>query len=266
MLEEQLGEKLFQRSGRRLVLTDVGRMVFEYADQIFALGRELLDAVRDRPTGRPRRFQVGVSDELSKLLAYRFLRPALDAGGPVHIVCREGPLDQLLTELATHALDLVLADAPLSADIKVKAYAHPLGHSSVSVCAAPRLAAAHRARFPRSLDGAPFLLPTEGKTLRRAQDHWFDREGLRPQIAGEFDDSALLKTFGQAGAGLFAVPTVIETEVVRQYGVAVVGRIGAVREQYYAISVERRLKHPSVVAISQAASEILAPPRRRKPV
>ena len=265
MLEEQLGEKLFRRSGRNLVLTDVGRLVFDYADQIFTLGRELLDAVKDRPTGRPRRFQVGVSDEVSKILAYRFLQPALTGPTPVHIVCREGPLDRLLADLATHALDLVLADTPISPTVKVKVYTHPLGDSAVSVYATPKLASAYRARFPQSLEGAPFLLPTESKTLRRSLEHWFDREGVRPQIVGEFDDSALLKTFAQAGTGLFAAPTVVEAEVIRQYSVSVVGRIDTVRERYYAFSVERRLKHPAVVAVSQVAHEILLPPRRRKP-
>ncbi|MDH4066746.1 MAG: LysR substrate-binding domain-containing protein, partial [Acidobacteriota bacterium] len=183
----------------------------------------------------------------------------------VHIVCREGPLDRLLADLATHALDLVLADTPISPTVKVKVYTHPLGDSAVSVYATPKLASAYRARFPQSLEGAPFLLPTESKTLRRSLEHWFDREGVRPQIVGEFDDSALLKTFAQAGTGLFAAPTVVEAEVIRQYSVSVVGRIDTVRERYYAFSVERRLKHPAVVAVSQVAHEILLPPRRRKP-
>lgn len=264
MLEDQLGEKLFQRAGRNLVLTDVGRVVFEYADQIFALGREMMDTLRDRPTGRLVRFHVGVTDEVSKLIAYRFIQPALASAPGTHVVCREGPLDALLAELATHALDLVLADTPMTPTVRVKAFSHPLGETTMTVCGTAKLAAAHRPRFPRSLDGAPFLLPTESKTLRRALEQWFDAEGLHPRIVGEFDDSALLKTFGQAGTGLFAVPTAIEAEVVRQYSVGVVGRIRDVRERYYAISVERRLKHPAVVAISQAAHELLAPVKRRR--
>jgi LysR family transcriptional regulator, transcriptional activator of nhaA len=264
MLEEQLGEKLFQRSGRNLVMTDAGRLVYEYADQIFALGREMLDTLKDRPTGRPMRFQVGVTDEVSKLLAYRFLRPSLSGATPTHIVCREGPLDRLLADLVTHAVDLVLADTPIGPTIKVKAYSHALGDSPVSVFGATKLATAVRARFPQSLDGAPFLLPTEQKTLRRALEAWFEKERIRPRIVGEFDDSALLKTFGQAGAGLFAAPTAIESEVMDQYGVALAGRIDEVRERYYAISVERRLKHPAVVAVSEAATELLLPPRRKR--
>jgi LysR family transcriptional activator of nhaA len=262
MLEEQLGEKLFQRSGRNLVMTDVGRLVYEYADQIFALGREMLDTLKDRPTGRPIRFQVGVTDEVSKLLAYRFLQPALSNVQPTHIVCREGPLDRLLADLVTHAVDLVLADTPIGPTLKVKAYSHALGDSPISVLGAAKLASAHRPRFPQSLDGAPFLLPTEQKTLRRSLDTWFDRHGIRPRIVGEFDDSALLKAFGQAGAGLFAIPTAIEPEVMHQYGVAVVGRLDDIRERYFAISVERRLKHPAVIAISEAANQLLLPSRK----
>jgi LysR family transcriptional activator of nhaA len=264
MLEEQLGEKLFQRSGRNLVMTDVGRLVYEYADQIFALGREMLDTLKDRPTGRPMRFQVGVTDEVSKILAYRFLQPALSIASPTHIVCREGPLDRLLAELVTHAVDLVLADTPIAPTIKVKAYSHALGDSPVSICGAARLAQTYRPRFPQSLDGAPFLLPTEQKTLRRSLEQWFEKHGVRPRAIGEFDDSALLNEFGQAGAGLFAVPTAIEAEVMQQYDVAVIGRIEDVRERYYAISVERRLKHPAVLAISTAATALLVPPKARK--
>ena len=264
MLEDQLGEKLFQRSGRTLVLTDVGRLVFEYADQIFALGREMLDTLKDRPTGRPLRFQVGVTDEVSKIIACRFLQPALSAASPVHIVCREGPLERLVAELATHALDLVLADAPIGPTIKVKAYNHVLGESSVTIFGAPKLAASYRSRFPRSLDGAPFLLPTETKVLRRSLDQWFEKHELRPRIVGEFDDTALLKTFGQAGAGLFAAPSAVEGEVVQQYGVAALGRLDEVKERYYAISVERRLKHPAVVAVSEAAYGMLTPSRKKQ--
>lgn len=263
MLEDQLGEKLFERSGRNLVMTDVGRLVYEYADQIFALGREMMDTLKDRPTGRPLRFQVGVTDEVSKQIAYRILQPALHLPVPTFVVCREGPLDRLLADLATHDIDLVIADAPMTSQVKVKAYNHPLGESSVSICGSPKLAAAFRPRFPQSLDGAPFLLPAETKTLRRTLDHWFDKEGLRPRIVAEFDDLALLKTFGEGGAGLFAVPTVVASEVAKQYGVAVVGRLGDVREKYYAISVERRLKHPAVLAVLEEAYRMFASNRKK---
>ena len=262
-LEEQLGEKLFQRSGRNLVLTDIGRLVYRYADDIFATGRELMDTLKDRPTGRPVRLQVGVADEVTKIIAYRLLEPALRLPQAIHIVCRDGPQDRLLTELATHALDLVIADAPMSPGIKIKAFTHPLGETTVTVFGVPKLAAPRRKNFPRSLDGAPFLVPTAGKTLRRTLDHYFDQASIRPRIIAELDDSALLTTFGQAGAGLFVAPTVLEKEVSRQYGVAVVGRLDAVKERYYAISVERRLKHPAVIAISEAANEMLVSPKSR---
>ena len=213
MLEDQLGEKLFQRSGRNLVLTDMGRVVYRYADDIFGLGRELMDTLKDRPTGRPMRFQVGVADEVTKIIAYRLLEPAMRLPQPVHIVCRDGAPERLLTDLATHALDLVIADAPISPAIKVKAFSHPLGETPVTVFGTAKLAAPRRKNFPRSLDGAPFLVPTVGKTLRRTLDQYFDQQGLRPRIVAELDDSALLTTFGQAGAGLFVAPTVLEKEV-----------------------------------------------------
>ena len=263
VLEDHLGEKLFQRSGRNLVLTDMGRLVYRYADDIFGLGRELMDTLKDRPTGRPMRFQVGVADEVTKIIAYRLLEPAMRLPQPVHIVCRDGAPERLLTDLATHSLDLVIADTPISPAIKVKAFSHPLGETSVTVFGTAKLAAARRKGFPRSLDGAPFLVPTIGKTLRRTLDHYFEQEGLRPRIVAELDDSALLTTFGQAGAGLFVAPTVLEKEVARQYGVMIVGRLESVRERYFAISVERRLKHPAVVAISAAANEMLTPKRPR---
>ena len=263
-LEHQLGEKLFQRSGRNLVLTEIGRVVYRYADDIFSLGRELMDTLKDRPTGRPVRFQVGVADEVTKIIAYRLLEPALRLPQPVQIVCRDGAPERLLTDLATHALDLVIADTPISPTIKVKAFTHPLGETPVTVFGTTRLATPRRKGFPNSLDGAPFLLPTDGKTLRRTLDHWFDQQQIRPRIVAELDDSALLTTFGSAGAGLFVAPTVIEREVVRQYGVVIVGRLEAVRERYFAISVERRLKHPAVVAISEAAHEMMTTARPKK--
>jgi LysR family transcriptional regulator, transcriptional activator of nhaA len=262
-LEDQLGEKLFQRSGRNLVLTDMGRVVYRYADDIFSIGRELMDTLRDRPTGRPMRFQVGVADEVTKIIAYRLLEPALRLPTPIQIVCRDGAPERLLTDLATHSLDLVIADTPVSPSIKVKVFSHALGETPVTVFGTTKLAAPRRKNFPRSLDGAPFLVPTVGKTLRRTLDQFFEQQQIRPRIVAELDDSALLTTFGQAGTGLFVAPTVLEKEVMRQFGVTVVGRLDAVRERYFAISVERRLKHPAVVAISEAANEMLDAIRKK---
>jgi LysR family transcriptional activator of nhaA len=252
-LEDALGEKLFERTGRRLVLTDVGRLVYRYADEIFSLGRELQDTLKGRPTGRPVRFTVGVADAVPKLVAHRLLLPALTLKEPVHIVCREDKPERLLAELVVHSLDLVLSDAPVGPGVKVKAYSHLLGETRVAFFGSASLAAAHRRGFPRSLDGAPVLLPTEGSSLRRSLDQWFDAEGLRPRVVGEIEDSALLKVFGQAGTGLFPAPVAIEAEIRAQHGVKLVGRVDAVRERFYAISAERRLKHPAVVAISEAA-------------
>ena len=252
-LENALGEKLFTRAGRSLVPTEVGRVVLRYADEIFSLGRELTDTLKGRPTGRPVRFRVGVADVVPKLIAYRLLKPALQLPEPVWLVCREDKPDRLLAELAVYGLDLVLSDAPAGPAVRIRAFNHLLGECAVSVLGVPPLAAVYRRNFPRSLDGAPFLLPTENTSLRRSLDQWFDSQGIRPRIAGEFEDSALLKVFAQAGAGLFAVHSVIEAKVQRQYGVRRVGPLHQVRERFYAISVERRIKHPAVVAIAEAA-------------
>ncbi len=256
-LEESLGEKLFQRSGRNLILTDVGRVVFRYADEIFSLGRELQDVLKGGPSSRPLCLLVGVADVVPKLVAYRLLEPALRLSEPVQIVCREDKPDRLLAELAVHHLDVVLSDAPVGPTIRIRAFNHLLGECGVVFMAAPRLAAAYRRGFPKSLDGAPLLLPTENTTERRSLDQWLMSKGIRPRVVGEFEDSALLKVFGQTGNGIFAVPSVIETEVQRQYQVQAIGRVEDVRERFYAISVERRLKHPAVVAISEAARKKL---------
>ena len=256
-LEDSLGEKLFSRVGRRLVLTDVGRVVYRYAEEIFSLGRELQDTLKDRPTGRPVRLTVGVADVVPKLVAYRLLLPALSLPEPVHVICREDKPERLLAELSVHAVDLVLSDAPVSPGVMVKAYSHLLGETEVAFFGTEALAAAHRRNFPRSLDGAPVLLPTENTTLRRSIEQWLDHERIRPKVVGEFEDSALLKVFGQAGKGLFPAPAVIEAEVRGQYDVKLVGRVPGVKERFYAISAERRLRHPAVVAISAAAREKL---------
>jgi len=257
LLEDSLGEKLFDRVGRRMVLTEVGREVYRYADEIFSLGRELMDVVRGRPTGRPVRLVVGVADVVPKLITYRLLAPALRLAEPVRIVCREDRSERLLAELAIHNLDLVLTDAPIGPGMSVRAFSHLLGECAVTVFGTAELAARYRRGFPKSCDGAPMLLPMESTAVRRSLDQWFEGQGIRPRVVSEFEDSALLKVFGQAGAGLFIAPTVIEAEVQKQYGVKVVGRIEAVKERFYAISVEKRLKNPAVVAISEAAREKL---------
>jgi LysR family transcriptional activator of nhaA len=256
-LEQQLDLKLFQRQGRNLVLTDVGRVVYRYADEIFGLGRELMDVLKSRPPGRPLRLTVGVADAVPKLIVRRLLDPVFRIGEPLQLVCREDRAERLLAELALHALDLVISDAPIPPQIAVKGFSHLLGECGVAVFGTPALAQRHRRGFPRSLDGAPILLPSDDNVLRRSLDQWLEANGLRPRIVAEFEDPALLKTFGQAGRGLFPGPAVIEREICRQYGVRVVGRLDEVRERFYALSAQRRLEHPAVVALTRAARDQL---------
>jgi LysR family transcriptional activator of nhaA len=253
LLEDALGAKLFSRSGRTLVLTETGRLVYRYAEEIFSLGQELQDVLKGRPVGSPVRFNVGVADVVSKLVAYRLLAPAMTLSEPVHVTCFEGKSSDLLARLAIHELDVVLADSPITPDVKVRAYNHELGACGMLVFGARTLSDRYRKGFPKSLDGAPFLLPTANTAVRRALDGWFDRSKIRPRAVGEFEDSALLKAFGQAGVGLFAAPSVIEDEITRQYRVRVVGQVPEVRERFYAISVERKVKHPAVLALVSAA-------------
>ena len=261
-LEVSLGQRLFARRGRGLVLTDVGQVAYRYADEIFGLGRELQDVVRGRAPGRPVRFAVGVADALPKLVAHRLLEPVRRLPEAVRLVCREGAPARLLADLALHELDLVLSDAPVPAGAGVRAFHHALGESGLSFFAVPKLAARHRRGFPASLHGAPMLLPTEGAAVRRDLDGWFDALGVRPLVAGEFDDSALAKVFGQDGLGIFVAPTLIEAEIRRQFRVALVGRTDDVRERFFAISVERRLRHPAVLALTRAARATLGAPGR----
>ena len=252
-LESALGEKLFARSGRSLVLTEVGRVVYGFAEEIFSLGSELLETVRGRPTGKALRFTVGVADVIPKLVAYRILEPAVSLCAPLRLVCREDRHDRLLSGLAAHELDVVLSDTPVGSGAGVRAFNHLLGESPVGFYAVRKIAQARRRGFPRSLHGAPLLLPAETTALRRALTQWFEESEIRPVVAGEFDDSALLKVFGQGGAGIFAAPTVVERELTEQYGVHPVGRTTALRERFYAISPERRLRHPAVAAICDTA-------------
>lgn len=252
-LETALGQELFERRGRGLALTDAGRLAMHYAEDIFSLGREFQDVLLGRPGGRPPRLSVGITDAVPKLVAFRLLEPVRHMPSPPALVCRDDSPDGLLASLAAHELDLVIADALPGPASPVRVYAHLLGESAVTIFGTAELAATYRRRFPRSLDGAPFLLPTEQAALRRHLDQWFDEQGIRPRVEGQFADSALLKTFGQAGVGLFAAPTAIAREVKRQYGVRVVGQIPAIRESFYAITAERKVKHPAVVRLTESA-------------
>jgi len=254
-LESSFEDKLFERVGRNLVLTEFGQTAFRYAEEIFSVGQELQDAVRGRPSDRALRFEVGIPDVLPKLVSHRLLKPAFGLGEDVHLICHEGKQDELLAELAVHRLDIVFSDAPVSPTVSVRAFNHLLGECGLSFFGTTELASKYRRKFPSSIEGAPFLMPGEQTAVRRDLEQWFDTQEIRPRIVGEFEDTALMKVFGQDGVGLFPAPTVIEKEVCRQYKVRVAGRTDAVRERYYAISVERRLKHPAVLAICEAARQ-----------
>jgi LysR family transcriptional activator of nhaA len=252
-LEDMLGDKLFERRGRSLVLTEIGQMVYKYADDIFNLGRELLDAVKQGPGARPRKLLVGIADAMPKLVSVALLEPAMAMEPACSIVATEDKIDHLLVELGTYRIDLILSDTPISAGQQVRAYNHLLGEAGVTFFGGKQLVAKYAKNFPQSLEGAPLFLPTRNTSLRRSLDQFFDASGIHPRILGEFEDAALLQAFGQTGRALFPACGLVEDEVCRLNAVKVVGRLDAVRERFYAISPERRLKHPAVVAICTAA-------------
>lgn len=258
LLEENLGEALFNRVGRNLELTETGRLALSYADEIFSLGGELEEVVRNVPEDRPLVFKVGVADVVPKSIAYRLLAPALQLPESVRIVCRENDIGSLLAELALHKIDLVIADSPIPPGVNVRGYNHQLGECGVSFLAVPKLADKLGKNFPDSLKGAPLLMPSNITVVQSRLLKWFDQLHIQPRIVGEFDDSALMKAFGQAGTGVFIAPTVIAAEVEKQYGVISIGQTDEVREQFYAISVERKITHPAVVAITETAREWLS--------
>jgi len=257
LLEKHLGVKLFTRVGRNLELTETGRLVLSYADEIFSLGGELEEAIHQLPEGRPQLFRVGVVDVLPKSIAHRILKPVLQMPEPVRMICREASLDALLAELSVHRLDLVLADRPIPPAISTRGFSHKLGECAVSFFATEQLENKLKGDFPRCLDGAPLLLPSSENQLRSGIDRWLDKHRLHPRMVAEFDDSALMKAFGQEGAGVFIAPAAIEEEVEWQYQVTAIGRIDEVKERFYAISVERRVTHPVVATLLETARESL---------
>lgn len=252
LFEELQGEALFKKSGRNLELTEAGRLVFGYAEEIFLLGQELEQVLQHHPTERTVQLRVGVSDAVAKAVAYKLLEPALSLPQTLKINCREGKLDDLLGELARHKLDIVITDTPMPPTMKVRGFNHALGECGLSFFATKALRAQYPQPFPACLHGAPVLLPGEDSALRSRLMHWFDAQGIRPRIAGEFDDSALMSAFGEAGVGFFAKPSAITDMVMRQYNLELVGTTNAITEQFYAISVQRKITHPAVLAISQA--------------
>ncbi len=251
--EQQLGTPLFRRVGKRMELTESGRLAMSYADEIFQVGAELEEMLRGRPEDRLFPFRVGIADVVPKAIAHRLLSPALSLPETVRLICREDRLDRLLAELAIHRLDMVLADRPIPANMDVKGYSHPLGQCGVAFLAAPALAEKLGGEFPANLDGAPLLIPGEDSALRAPLLRWLERQAIRPRIVGEFDDDALMKAFGQAGCGVFPAPAASVAEVEVQYGTPSLGQTDEIQERFFAISVERRLTHPAVVAVSEGA-------------
>ena len=257
LLEDSLGEALFNRVGRNLELTETGRLTLSYADEIFSLGGELEEMLHNLPEDRPLVFKVGVTDVVPKSIAYRLLAPSLQLPESVRIICKEGDINSLMTELAVHKVDLVIADGPIPANINVRGFNHPLGECGVSFFAVPKLAKKLTKDFPESLNGAPMLMPGEMTVVQSRLLKWFDGLHIHPRIVGEFDDSALMKAFGHAGAGVFIAPTAIAEEVEKQYGVIRIGQTDEVIEQFFAISIERKITHPAVSAITETAREWL---------
>ena len=253
LLEESLGQKLFRRSGRNLVLTETGQLVLNYADEIFSAGRELMNAVKQRPGKHPVRVNIGLTDAFPKLIAFQILRAAFRSEAAVHMICREGEIGPLVSHLQAHRLDIVLADEPASSALKAKTFNHRLGRSGVTFCAVPSLAVKLRRNFPQSLDGAPALLPTQNMGMRAALETWFDSKAIRPRLVGEFEDSALMEVCSTGGRGFTAVHTVVDRAALKHFGLRVIARVDECGTDFYAITAERRVKHPAAVAITEHA-------------
>ena len=254
-LEERFGEKLLAKHGRSLVPTEMGKLVYGYADQIFGLGKDLLEALEQRPSARPLRLVVGIDDVFPKEIAYRILKSTFTLKRPVRLVCREGTLDRLVADLAIHDIDVVLSDAPITPSLNVRAYSHSLGTCDVVWMATPALAKTLRRAFPKSLDGVPVLLPTDDTAIRRALDQWLEKHDVHPVMVGEFEDYAMLREFARAGHGFAPVPSMLEEQFRREYGFARVGVAAGVKAEFYAISVERKIKNPAVVVMAENARD-----------
>lgn len=250
-LEDALGEKLFRRSGRGNVLTDAGQVALRYADEIFSLGREMSDALKQAPSAKGLRLHVGVADSFPKLVTQQILEPAFAMPQVVHVICREGKVEDLLAQLVAHRLDVVLADEPAPGSLKVRVFNHPMGDCGVTFCATARLAGVLRKGFPRSLHQAPALLPTEGTGLRRSLDRWFHEQGIAPRIVAEFEDPALMKVMASDGRGFIPVPSVVAQEAVDRFSLRIIGTTEKCRDQFFAITADRRIHHPAVAALTR---------------
>ncbi len=256
-LEAALGEQLFRREGRKNVLTDSGQMVFDYAEEIFALGRELMNAVKHRPGTRTMRFYVGVTDSFPKLATNEILKPVFNMSQTMHVICREGKMEDLLAQLASHRLDMVLSDEPASSSTNFRTFNHTLGETGTVFCAEKKLATRLKKNFPQSLQNAPALLPVENTTLRRALDAWFREKGIEPRVVAEFEDLALMKVMAAEGRGFIAVPAVAISDAVARYGYQVIGKAHECRIQFHAITAERRIHHPAALLITDKARVLL---------
>lgn len=252
-LEKSVGQKLFDKQGRGLVLTEFGKQVHQYADEIFAIGHELREFIKTGHQGNRKRFVVGLPDVVPKHVAFELLKPALHMDNRPRTICYEGKLDRLLADLALHKLDLVISDSPAPPTLEIKVYSHKLGECGMTMLATPQLAKRFRPGFPKSLTDAPCLMPTDHTAVRRSLDIWMDENEIFPDIIAEFEDSALLKVFGQAGEGIFPIPTAIEDIVKKQYGVHLVGRIPEVLDKFYAISAEKRVHHDATLLVVKQA-------------
>lgn len=261
LLEDSLGEKLFHRSGRSLVLTEAGQIALTYADDIFATGRELANAIGQGSLNRPLRLNVGMTDSLSKLIAFECLKPAFGYSSPTQVIARQGELSVMIDKLQSHRLDLVLADEPATSSLKSKTYNHRLGRSGVTFCAVPALAAKLRKNFPQSLNGAPALLPSENMGMRWALETWFDKQGIRPRLIGEFEDSTLMEVASSEGLGFTTVHTVVDQAALKHYGLKVISKVDECGSDFYAITGERKVKHPIAAKITEHAfSQLFAKP------
>jgi LysR family transcriptional activator of nhaA len=260
LLEQTFGVDLFRRVGRQLELSEVGRLTLPYAEQMFQLGDELESMLRSNPDEQQIVLRVGVADVVPKSIVYRLISPTMELKEPIRITCREDKLERLLADLAIQRLDLVISDSPMPSHLDIKGYSQKLGECPVSFFATRELAERYGQDFPRSMHGAPLLIPSQETVVRSRLMRWFAQQDIRPRIVGEFDDSALMKAFGKSGSGIFIAPSVISDEVQAQYGVEWIGQTDAIIESFYAISVERKVSHPGIVAITEAARHSLFTP------
>jgi LysR family transcriptional activator of nhaA len=249
VFEQVVGAKLYIKDGRKLVLSDTGRTIFRYAEEIFSLGQELNQTLQGLTSGHGLRLNVGVADALPKLIAYRLLEPALHIPESVQIICHEDKAERLMSEIPLHSIDLVLSDIPATPSIGARVFNHLLGECELAVFGVSAFYERYASNFPSSLNGAPLLMPTQNTALRRSLDQWLHTEGLCPEVKAEIEDSALLKTFASAGVGMFVAPTAVQTEIQRQYGCQIIGIVPSLYESFYAITAQRKLKHPAVMAI-----------------